>query len=101
MTKLSFNRATFTIHHPRGSTDRIDVLGRQRWALEQLIAEGPNGCTPFTNPAPRWAAYIHGLRALGIEIETISEQHDGPFAGTHARYVLRSYVKPILMAGDA
>jgi len=70
----------------------ITVSGRDRWALEELIAAGDLGCTPINNPAPRWSAYVHNNRALGVPIETIHEQHHGPFAGTHARYVLRALV---------
>ena len=71
----------------------VVVKGRDRWALERLIAAGNTGCTPFCKPGPRWSAYVHNLRKLGVSIETISEPHDGPFAGTHARYVLRSNVR--------
>lgn len=68
---------------------RIVVSGRTRWALDRLRAAGETGCTPITQPAPRWAAYVHTLRELGVAIETIHEKHEGEFAGTHARYVLR------------
>lgn len=57
------------------------------------MAAGPKGCTPISNPAPRWAAYIHNLRALGVAIDTIAEKHGGPFAGHHAKYVLASNVR--------
>ncbi len=70
--------------HPAG--------GRERWALERLDAAGERGCTPITEPAPRWAHYVWLLREAGIEVETINEPHGGKFAGTHARYVLRSEV---------
>ena len=70
----------------------ITVSGRDRWALEQLIAAGDRGCTPIDNPAPRWSGYVFSLRALGVPVETVHEQHNGPFAGTHARYVLRATV---------
>ena len=70
----------------------IVVSGRDRWALEQLRKAGARGCTPIQNPAPRWAAYVHDLRTLGVEIETITEAHEGDFPGHHARYVLRSGV---------
>lgn len=66
--------------------------GRDRWALECLIAAGSKGCTPITTPGPRWSSYVHKLRAVGVQIETITEPHDGPFAGNHARYVLRAKV---------
>ena len=71
-----------------GDPFRIVVSGRTRWALDRLRAAGESGCTPITQPAPRWAAYVHNLRELGVAIETIHEKHGGAFAGTHARYVL-------------
>ncbi|MGJ8609502.1 MAG: winged helix domain-containing protein [Octadecabacter sp.] len=40
----------------------------------------------------RLAAYIHSLREMGFTIDTELEQHDGPYAGHHARYRLRSIV---------
>src|SRR6056297_2098867 len=75
-----------------GDPFNIAVSGRDRWALEQLRKAGARGCTPIHNPAPRWAAYVHDLRTLGVEIETITEPHEGDFPGHHARYVLRSGV---------
>jgi hypothetical protein len=44
------------------------------------------------HPGPRWSSYVHKLRKAGIIVETIREMHGGPFAGPHARYVLRSQV---------
>jgi hypothetical protein len=73
-------------------TVAIIVSGRDRWALERLIAAGERGCTPIDEPAPRWSGYVFNLRQMGVAIETIHERHGGPFAGTHARYVLRSRV---------
>lgn len=75
-----------------GEAFRILVSGREQWALERLRKAGTKGCTPIDNPAPRWAAYVHDLRAMGVEIETITEPHEGDFPGHHARYVLRSGV---------
>ncbi len=72
----------------------ITVSGRDRWALHELTRAGERGCTPIDNPAPRWSGYVFNLRALGVPIETIHEQHHGPFAGSHARYVLRATVTP-------
>lgn len=72
----------------------IVVSGRVRWALEQLLKAGRQGCTPIKNPAPRWSAYVFELRELGLEIETITEAHDGEFSGHHGRYVLRCSVVP-------
>jgi len=68
------------------------VHGHDVWALRQLLEAGDKGCTPTDNPAPRWSVYIHKLRKLGLDIETIHEAHRGPFPGTHAGYVLRSKV---------
>jgi hypothetical protein len=75
-----------------GGTFAILVSGRVRWALDQLRKAGKVGCTPIYNPAPRWSAYIFDLRGMGVEIETITEAHEGDFPGHHARYVLRSGV---------
>lgn len=73
-----------------GEAPRVIVAkGRDRWALEALMAADAKGCTPYRSPAgPRWAAYVHNLRALGVAIGTITEAHGGAFAGHHARYVL-------------
>ncbi|WP_237063111.1 winged helix domain-containing protein [Loktanella sp. M215] len=67
--------------------------GRVRWALERLCEAGATGCTPMTEPAPRWSAYIFDLREAGLDIETLHEQHHGPYPGTHGRYVLRCDVR--------
>lgn len=82
-----------------GAAFDIAVSGRTRWALDRLRAAGEKGCTPITQPAPRWSAYVHSLRELGVAIETIHEKHGGEFAGTHARYVLRARVR--LLKGGA
>lgn len=70
----------------------IRASGRIRWALDNLRKAGGTGCTPIAQPAPRWSAYIHSLREMGVAIETIFEKHGGDFAGHHARYVLRCEV---------
>lgn len=77
----------------------IEAKGRDAWALERLCAAGSNGCTPITEPAPRWSAYVHNLRALKVPIETLQEPHGGEFSGTHARYVLRATVTPMTEGG--
>lgn len=82
----------FTIINPDQDPFFIEVCGRDRWALECLIAAGYRGCTPIETPGPRWSAYTFNLRKAGVDIETITEPHDGPFSGNHARYVLRSRV---------
>lgn len=89
----------FTIQCGNDLPRVITLKGPDRWALEALASAGRKGCTPIHNPAPRWAAYVHKLRKLGVAIETITEPHDGPFPGNHARYVLQSRV--IRAGGDA
>jgi len=84
-----------------GDAFRIIVTGRDRWALEELRRAGAQGCTPIDNPAPRWSAYVHNLRELGVDIETITEPHGGDFAGHHGRYVLRCGVSPDWKGGAA
>ncbi len=71
----------------------IYVKGREAWALDRLRWAGAKGCTPITEPAPRWSAYILKLRGRGVPIETIYEPHGGEFAGHHGRYVLRADVR--------
>jgi hypothetical protein len=82
----------YSVKTTDGGTFAILVSGRVRWALDQLRKAGKVGCTPIDNPAPRMAAYVHSLRGTGVEIETITEPHEGDFPGHHARYVLRSGV---------
>ncbi len=70
------------------------VTGRNAWALLELLAAGPRGCTPIDHPGPRWSAYVFNLkREHGLAIETRHETHRGAFPGTHARYVLLSAVE--------
>lgn len=77
----------------------IRVPGRNEWALRELIRAGEKGCTPIDNPAPRWSGYIHNLRReYDLDIETISERHDGPYPGNHARYVLHSKIETMEVA---
>lgn len=71
----------------------IEPVGRDAWMLDRLLEAGGAGCTSLENPAPRTSHYIFKLRTkFGLNIETITEPHDGPYAGHHARYVLRTRV---------
>lgn len=79
-------------HHPDGTTTVLNIVGREAWALLELVEAGAAGCTPLNNPAPRWSDYVFRLRHHGFTVETIDENHGGPFAGQHARYVLRDRV---------
>lgn len=92
--KDDWSARVFTVRVGEAVPFTVTVKGRDRWALEALIQAGPVGVTPITNPAPRISAYVFNLRALGVTIETITEAHEGAFAGHHARYVLRAAVTP-------
>jgi len=84
----------YTVIPDGGDAFQLSLRGRLQWALDRLRDAGAKGCTPITEPnGPRWAAYIHDLRGLGVEIETHHEAHGGDYPGTHARYVLRSTVR--------
>lgn len=76
------------------------VKGRDAWALQELYRAGVAGCTPIDNPGPRWSGYVHKLRKKGLSIETMTESHSGPFAGHHARYILRSSVSLVVRTED-
>lgn len=81
-------QAAVAVIRDRDRTERIILTGRQLWALQQLLAAGPEGCTPLHNPAPRWSSYIARLRGKGVPIDTVREAHGGAYPGRHGRYVL-------------
>lgn len=83
----------YIVSPEHGEPFTIHLKGRDAWALDRLREAGPKGCTPITEPAPRWSAYVYNLRGLGVPIETVTEPHGGNFAGHHARYVLRAVVQ--------
>lgn len=97
----NWGQAPYNISNDDSETVTIHVSGRDQWALDCLMAAGAKGCTPIDTPGPRWSAYVFNLRALGVDIETVHEAHEGPFSGTHARYVLRSCVERLTGAEDA
>jgi len=76
-----------------GEPFTIEAKGRNAWALDRLREAGAKGCTPIAEPAPRWSAYVHNLRGVGVPIETLTEPHGGEFSGKHGRYVLRATVQ--------
>jgi hypothetical protein len=80
------------IHVRIGSSDGpvVSLIGRDAFAFRQLKNADARGHTPIDHPGPRWSSYVHKLRKAGFLIETVTEAHGGPFAGKHARYVLRS-----------
>ncbi|MBY3301509.1 hypothetical protein HFO04_01630 [Rhizobium laguerreae] len=77
------------------------VVGRDAWALQNLVRAGEGGCTPIDHPGPRWSHYVFKLRRVGFTIQTLDESHGGPFPGSHARYVLRSEVEILDNGRDA
>jgi hypothetical protein len=79
----------------------VTARGCEAWTLVALMAAGERGCTPIDHPGPRWSGYIHDLRRLGFDVETIHEPHEGAFPGSHARYVLRSRVTRLEDRGAA
>jgi len=89
----------FTVTNPNGSTFRLTLKGRNRWAMLRLIEAGKAGCTPIKQPAPRWSAYIHNLRNMGVEIKTDIVRHGGTFAGNHGVYILLSEAAIVLAGG--
>ena len=94
MTFQDWGMAPFSVKDQDGQFRIIIIQGRDRWALENLIAAGGRGCTTIDHPGPRWSAYVHDLRHVhGLDIETRTEEHGPPFGGHHARYVLRSNVR--------
>lgn len=91
-------KTRYSVENDGAKPFSIVVGGRDRWALECLMAAGPQGCTPIDTPGPRWSGYVLNLRKLGVEIETVTETHGGPFSGKHGRYVLHSKVQSTLGA---
>lgn len=86
------NPVLFSVLAGDGSARIVELVGRDAWALTELILAGERGCTPIDHPGPRWSAYVFKLRRLGLHIQTFTEAHGGPFKGTHARYILRTTV---------
>ena len=72
----------------------VTIKGRYARCLHTLIQAGEKGVSPaIDDPMPRWSHYVFWLRShFGVVIETVTEKHGGPYAGTHARYILRSTV---------
>jgi hypothetical protein len=87
-------RFAFIVHDGDGSVRQIEPVGRDAWALSELILAGGAGCTPIDQPGPRWSHYVWKLRTVhGLDVATLTEQHGGEYAGHHAHYVLRQRVE--------
>lgn len=87
-----FCAATIQPKEPGQTPRLVNLIGREAWALLELVEAGAKGCTPIDNPAPRWSHYVWLLRGDGFAVETIHEDHGGPFSGSHARYLLHDNV---------
>jgi hypothetical protein len=68
------------------------VSGQTAKAIRALVLAGEQGVTAqeVAGWAYRFAAYCHELRKLGLDIETLREDHEG---GWHGRHVLHSLVR--------
>lgn len=89
----------FAVNRNQPNAFTITVSGRDAWTLERLMDAGATGCPPIEQPAPRWSAYVHRLRGMGVTIHTHLEEHGGEFPGRHARYVLACTVDRVLGHG--
>ncbi|WP_406736547.1 hypothetical protein [Thioclava sp. GXIMD4215] len=86
----------FDVTRSDGRELTIYVSGRNRWMLEQMLRDGPRGTTSAEcAPGLRLSGYVHSLRNMGVEIETLMEEHHGTFPGYHGRYFLRCKVVPL------
>ncbi|MGJ3231736.1 MAG: winged helix domain-containing protein [Oceanicaulis sp.] len=83
------------IPHESGRPFKVTATGRELWTLERLAEAGAQGITPRERPAPRWSAYVHGLRRAGVPIDTRDEEHGGDFPGRHGRYILRADLRRV------
>lgn len=95
IARMAGTGTPYRITPTTGDTFVIVVKGRTRWALDRLRCAGSGGITSFTDPAPRLSAYVHNLRKLGVDIETVTEPHCGAFSGHHGRYILRCQAEPV------
>jgi hypothetical protein len=64
------------------------IEGAYTLTLRMLARIDAQLMTPIDHSGPRWSGYVHKVRKLGLQIETMTERRGGPFAGHHARYVL-------------
>lgn len=91
----TLGHAQFTIKYDCAEFRTVLLSGYNRWALETLIAAGGKGCIPLELPAPRWSAYIHNLRRVGVPIATFAEPCSHSEKRKRCRYVLAASVEPV------
>lgn len=88
-----WGRAIYSVQDGEGEAREIQLMGRDRWALEMLIQAGSRGLTAIEMNGPRLHAYIFDLRhEHGLQIVREDEPHGGDFPGHHGRYFLKSKV---------
>jgi hypothetical protein len=75
---------------------------RDSGTLHKWTQTTEGGCTLSEHPAPRWNHDVCWLLWERVGSQTVAEKHDGRYAGTHARYVLRSRVEvhQVVRAGE-
>lgn len=94
--------AAYVVHEGEGETREIQLMGRDRWALEMLMKAGPRGITAIEMNGPRLHAYIFDLRhEHDLSIIREDEPHGGDFPGHHGRYFLLTKVTRKLAEGMA
>jgi hypothetical protein len=85
--------AAYIVHDGGNDPREIQLMGRDRWALEMLMKAGPRGITAIEMNGPRLHAYIFDLRhEHSLNIVREDEPHGGDFPGHHGRYFLLSNV---------
>jgi hypothetical protein len=85
----------YTVHSGHEPPRTVVVRGkRPNWLLDVLRAAGMHGTTAIQHPGVRVADAVFKLRQLGINIATVTERHEGAFAGSHARYRLLDRLEP-------
>lgn len=94
--KCHWQKTTVKVENPREDDRFVLVSGRVRWVLECLTKACEKGCKPIDTPGLRWSDYVFRLPAESGQIDTVTEKHEGPSAGTDTRYILKSRMTPMM-----
>src|SRR5258708_8356336 len=66
----------FIVHDGDGRVRQIEPVGRDAWALGELVLAGIDGCTPIDQPGPRCSHYVWKPRTMhGLDVDTTTQQH--------------------------
>jgi hypothetical protein len=68
----------------------ITFVGRESWAMRELIAAGERGVSSLHHIGPRLAHYCMKIRRAGLLVDMVKTPHSGPYSGWHGVYVLKS-----------